>query len=44
MQQCYRIVAKNVDSEELLWDSGIVESDMSTGIRWGVDALPSNNN
>ena len=41
MQQCYRIVAKNVDSEELLWDSGIVESDISTGIRWGGDVLPS---
>ena len=26
MQESYRIVAKNADSEELLWDSGIVDS------------------
>ena len=41
MQESYRIVAKNSDSEELLWDSGIVESDISAGIRWHGKPLPS---
>ena len=41
MQQSYRVTAADADNGDLLWDSGAVESSVSTGIRWGGKALSS---
>ena len=40
-QQNYRITAKDADDGDLLWDSGVVESSVSAGIRWGGQRLSS---
>ena len=40
-QTHYRIVAWNEDDRRLLWDSGMVESDLSAGIEWGGAPLNS---
>ena len=41
MQRSYRITAKDADNGNVLWDSGVVDSGVSTGIRWGGGALKS---
>ena len=41
MQRSYRITAKDADNGNVLWDSGVVDSGVSTGIRWGGRALKS---
>jgi len=40
MQKSYQIAVSDVQGK-LLWDSGVIESDISAGIRWGAKELES---
>lgn len=40
-QKNYRILATDINTGETLWDSGVVESDISANIQWGGKPLRS---